>query len=104
MKFTPWSKKIKRRRLSWLGHLLRLHPDTPARKALVATLNPNLNRKVGHPPTTWTTVINKDLKEINKNLSLDTKNSINFLETLCADRENYRRIINTVCPLEDGTS
>jgi hypothetical protein len=31
---TPWSKRIRLRRLNWLGHLLRLPTDTPARKAL----------------------------------------------------------------------
>ena len=30
----PWSEMIRGRRLSWLGHLMRLHPQTPARKAL----------------------------------------------------------------------
>ena len=30
----PWSRTIKRRRLIWLGHVQRLDPSTPARKAL----------------------------------------------------------------------
>ena len=33
-KVEKWSKIIKRRRLSWLGHLLRLDKQTPARLAL----------------------------------------------------------------------
>ena len=103
VKFIPWSQTIKKRRLSWLGHLLRLHPDTPARKALVATLNPDHKRKVGHPPTTWTTIVNRDLKEIDKNFSLDSINSISLLENICADRDKYRKMINTVCPFEGGT-
>jgi hypothetical protein len=86
-----------------LGHLLRLHPDTLARKALVAALNPDHKRKVGHPPTTWTTIVTRDLKEIDKNLSLDSINSISLLENICADRDKYRKMTNTVCPLEGGT-
>ena len=27
----PWSKNIKRSRLKWLGHLMRLHDGTPAK-------------------------------------------------------------------------
>ena len=101
VKFTPWSTTIKKRRLSWLGHLLRLDPDTPARQALEATLTPH-KRKVGHPPTTWIKTINKDLKELDENLSLVSNDSISTFENLCADRKKYRGLINTVCLLEDG--
>ena len=34
-KVQPWSIKIKRRRLTWLGHLMRLHKNTPARRARI---------------------------------------------------------------------
>lgn len=30
----PWSEMIKRKAMRWLGHLLRLNKDTPARRAL----------------------------------------------------------------------
>ena len=33
-KCEPWNEIIRERRLTWLGHLMRLHPETPARKAL----------------------------------------------------------------------
>ena len=85
VKFTPWSTTIKKRRLSWLGHL-DPDTDTPARQALEATLIP-YKRKVGHPPTTWIKTINKELKEIDVNISLDSNKSISTLENLCADRK-----------------
>ena len=44
-KTTPWSATIKKRRLSWFGHLLRLPEDTPARLALK-----ELCRKTKRPP------------------------------------------------------
>ena len=33
-KCAQWSEIIRGRRLTWLGHLMRLNPETPARKAL----------------------------------------------------------------------
>ena len=32
-KCEPWSIVTERRRLSWLGHLMRLNPETPARQS-----------------------------------------------------------------------
>ena len=43
-KTEEWSITIQRRRLNWLGHLMRLHPETPARLALVEYL-----RKIKRP-------------------------------------------------------
>ena len=59
-KAEPWSKTIKRRRLNWLGHLMRLDDSTEARKALREALRPE-KRKVGKTPTTWLKTIEKDL-------------------------------------------
>ena len=48
---TPWSTQIKKRHLSWLGHLMRLSEETPARKALQEALKPE-KRKRGRPTLT----------------------------------------------------
>ena len=64
-----WSKKIKSRRLSWLGHLLRLPEDTPARQAL-AEAQRQVRRPRGRPKTTWISAIQKELKEIHEDLNL----------------------------------
>ena len=37
-KVEPWSRTIRRRRLNWLGHLMRLPPETPARISLYEAL------------------------------------------------------------------
>ena len=57
----PLTEKIKKRRLNLLGHILRLHPNTPAQKALNYYMTP-LNRPIGRPPQTWLALITKDLK------------------------------------------
>ena len=50
---TPWSQTVKRRRLTWYGHLLRLPEDTPARKSLKEAKNPCKKTK-------WRAKINMD--------------------------------------------
>ena len=59
-KVEPWSKTIKRRRLNWLGHLMRMQTDTPARIALKEALQPK-TKKRGKSQTTWLKTIEKDL-------------------------------------------
>ena len=50
-KVTPWSVTIKKRRLNWLGHVMRLNHITPARQAIEEFLKPH-KRPVGRPITT----------------------------------------------------
>ena len=57
-KVEPWSVTIMRRRLTWLGHLLRLPNDTPARKAFREALKLT-KRPRGRPIGTWISTIKK---------------------------------------------
>ena len=58
-----WSTTVKRRRLIWVGHLLRLHEETPAQQALAeATRRVKLPR--GGQKSTWVRGVNRDLKEV----------------------------------------
>ena len=61
IKEPPLSEKIRKQWLALLGHILRLHPDTPAQKALCyyMTLHPH---PVGRLPMTWITLIIKYLQ------------------------------------------
>ena len=91
----PISEKIKKRRLALFGHILRLHQDTPAQKALDYYMIP-CKRPVGRPPTTWLSVITKDLKstlmkhEIKKPLN---KKSLQKLRILASDNILWREEI-----------
>ena len=49
----PWSKSIKRRRIRFFGHFLRLHPSTPIKQALTEVTRDTHKRKPGRPKTTW---------------------------------------------------
>ena len=58
-----WSKEIKKRRLKWLGHLLRLPAETPARQSLKEALTP-VKRPRGKPKTTWVHLNKRELEEL----------------------------------------
>ena len=60
----------KRRRLQWLGHLLRLNPETPAIISLEECLTPDKLYR-GRPKIIWLPVIKEDFK--NEYLSQDIR-------------------------------
>ena len=64
-KAEPWSRVIKRKRLRWLGHVMRLEDDTPqspAKQALQEFLRP-VKKPRGRPTTTWLKKIASGLSE-----------------------------------------
>ena len=63
----PWSNEIKRRRLKWFGHLVRLPENVPAKQALAEARKP-YQKISGGQPTTWLSTIKTDLSEMNYNL------------------------------------
>ena len=85
---TPWSKIIRRRRLNWFGHLLRLPEGTPAQQALSNFIKPT-TRPRGRPKTTLLDTILNDIKLTNipytNNLAID----IATLKALCSDRQAW---------------
>ena len=98
----PWSKTICRRRLNWLGHVMRLDEKTLARVALKEYLT-QMRRPVGRPALTWLKQIETDLNATNVqlNLSKDSPEQIIItLEKITKDRSNWRRIIRDAM---DGT-
>ena len=65
LKFESWSSEIKRRRLSWCGHLLRLPEGCPAKEALI--LSEEHTRTNKSNKVTWLQVVKKQLLELNIN-------------------------------------
>ena len=80
---------IKGRRLRWLGHLCRLHEDTPAKKCVVEYFRP-VRKPIGAPQTTWFHNINKDLKEMKIGIIVKDIESFYKLCDYCADRIKWR--------------
>ena len=74
-KCEPWSEMIRERRLTWLGHLVRLHLETPAWKAVQEYLT-KVKRPQGRPKTTWMQTVGQDLARIGINLDLSKEVNI----------------------------
>ena len=93
---TPWSKMIRRRRLNWFGHLLRLPEDTPTQQALSNFIKPT-TRPRGIPKTTWVDTILNDIKLTNipytNNLAID----IATLKMFCSDRQVCHAAVAALC-------
>ena len=85
----PWSIVTERRRLSWLGHLMRFNQEKPARQSFKEALRP-AKRKPGRPPTTWITTIQKDPTERGIYINLRGINAIKVLESMCHDRAGWK--------------
>ena len=83
-KAESWSSIIARRRFTFLGHILRLHHDTPAKECFRPS-----HRKRGRPQTTWTSTIKKDLEKVNIQIKLDNPETIRTLETAASDRKHW---------------
>ena len=84
----PLSQKIKRRRLHLLGHILRLHQDTSAQRALQYYLTPH-RRPVGRPPLTWIMDIphhQRPSKHSPTSQTPITKDSLRKLKTLADNK------------------
>ena len=90
----PWSEVIKKRRLKWAGHLMRLPEQTPARVALNKFTEQH-KRRVGRPKNTWLATLKKDLKEYN--LPADNRKFIEKLSELTEDRERWKEIVTREC-------
>lgn len=79
----PWSVTIRKRRLSFFGHICRLPENTPARLALNEALKTKPKLRGGQK-TTYLSVINNDLKELNLGIHSAIKKA--------GDRKEWRRI------------
>ena len=93
-----WSLCINRRRLNWLGHLIRMNIETLERKALLENIIP-IKRKIGRPPNTWLKVIQKDLKSTDISLDINkdtTEATIKKLEYITRDRVRWKQIIKDI--------
>ena len=93
-----WSIVIKKKRLSWLGHLMRLDNETPAKKALLEYIKPG-KKKIGRPKTTWVYQIYKELKNDCNINDINFENEttmIKDLDIICKDRIRWKNIMRSI--------
>ena len=81
------SEAIKKRRLTWCGHLLRLPEDTPARLALKEFLR-KTKRPPGKPKTTWMSQLKTELTS----LQIDPYD-LDYVTDLASDRNAWRAMV-----------
>ena len=77
---------------------MRLHKNTPARRALNESLQP-IKKKVGRPPITWIKLIEKNLAIVNIKLNIDkntAETTVKTLENLAADRKNWKQVAKDI--------
>ena len=84
----PWSETVKIRRKRLLGHICRLHEDTPARQALNECLK-DYKRKIGRPKLTWLDQVKKDILEC----GVIPDNDFGNIYKLASDRDLWRKKI-----------
>ena len=77
-KVTKWSITIRKRRLTWFGHLLRLDKETPARKALTVACK-LIKKKPGRQKLTWLELVRKD---VNAMFELAAESNESFCEKI----------------------
>ncbi len=97
----PWSQTIKRRRLNWLGHLLRLPDETPAKQALKEFLR-KTKRPPGKPKTTWLSQIKQQLSHLGIDpCDLD---HVTALTGLANDRDAWRTMVRRAMSIDGKRS
>ena len=80
-KSEPWNIKIKRRRITLFGQVVRMNLDTPAWKAFTEALADH--EIVGRPPLSWLKK-SETLKPVT-NVKLETEKAIRELEKVVVD-------------------
>ena len=83
--------EIKRRRLRWLGHVLRMPGDSIPKVALGWT--PPGKRKRGRPKMTWRQTVMVELREMGL--------SWGEAQASAKDRTLWRKIVVALCPTGD---
>ena len=85
---------MRERRLTWLEHLVRLHPETPEGKALKEHLR-EVKRPQGRPKTTWMQKEGRIYPASELNLIFRAK-TLDTLSRLTHDRKTWRWIVRRV--------
>ncbi len=100
----PWSQIVKRRRLTWYGHLLRLPEDTSARKSLKEAKKP-CKKPRGGQKLTWLRQIEKDLEKVEFNTVLKNRDGsfktvrVKEHEKMAENRHIWRLIVDRAMSL-----
>ena len=87
-KMEPWSIVVRKRQLSWFGHLMRLPNDAPAKLSLHHVLHYPTQRPRGRQLTTWISMMCKRFEEMGKTWEQ--------MSILAQDRVKWKTFQNSV--------
>ena len=89
-KIQSWSQKIRKQRLNWFGHVARMNPNTPAKKALKFARE-DYKKSVGRPKLRWIVLMEKQLEE-------DLQLTWEEAENTALNRTTWRQLVNNKYP------
>ena len=86
------SDVIKKRRMKWAGHMMRMDEARTARRAWKC--QPEGRRSRGRPKTRWSDCLHQDLLEAGLSIHGKTKRRARLsLEEIASDRDKWRQVI-----------
>ena len=87
----PISEEVHRRRMTMLGHVLRLPEDTPPQQAMALYFNPPNTAKPGRPLTTLATQIQQDC--VHRQTPLKRSPHLQSLRQKASDRQVWKAFV-----------
>ena len=99
----PLSTQILESRWRLFGHILRRNEEIPANKAMQLYFHRTEKRFRGRPTTTLPVIINKDLSQIQDNLSLKSTNDLKYLRSLTQDRDQWKSLTKQIVEIAEAS-
>ena len=99
----PLSNHILESRWRLFGHILRRNEEIPANKAMQLYVHRTEKRFRGRPTTTLPVIINKDLSQIQDNLSLKSTDDLKYLRSLAQDRDQWRSLTKQIVEIAEAS-
>ena len=99
----PLSTHILESRWRLFGHILRRNEEIPANKAMELYFHRTEKRFRGRPTTTLPVIINKDLSQIQDNLSLKSTDDLKYLRSLVQDRDQWKSLTKQIVEIPEAS-
>ena len=90
---------------SWrlFGHILRRNEEIPANKVMQLYFHRTEKRFRGRPTITLPVIINKDLSQIQDNLSLKSTDDLKYLRSLAQDRDQWKSLTKQIVEIAEAS-
>ena len=99
----PLSTHILESRWRLFGHILHRNEEIPANKAMKLYFHRTEKRFRGRPTKTLPVIINKDLSQIQDNLSLKSTDYLKYLRSLAQDRDQWKSLTKQIVEIAEAS-